>query len=165
MTLIATILGSSIAILDSSVVSVALPSIQRSLGGGLAGQHGVGGFGVCSLLCAVAPMIGLLVAFRALQGVAGVGMLMLLGFGVRVHYLTEVLPGILVFSLGLAITVAPLTAAILAGIEESEAGSSSRSAARRSPASRTAKRSRSRSLRASPRSWPSASVSVSAARS
>jgi EmrB/QacA subfamily drug resistance transporter len=103
LTLVATILGSSIAILDSSVVSVALPSIQRSLGGGLAGQQwvtnaylltlgslillggslgdifgerrifalGVGGFGVTSLLCALAPSIGLLVAFRALQGVAG----------------------------------------------------------------------------------------------
>ena len=99
----ATILGSSIAILDSSVVSVALPSIQRSLGGGLAGQQwvsnaylltlgslillggslgdifgerrvfalGVGGFGAASLLCALAPSIGLLVAFRALQGIAG----------------------------------------------------------------------------------------------
>jgi EmrB/QacA subfamily drug resistance transporter len=103
LTLIATILGSSIAILDGSVVSVALPSIQRSLGGGLAGQQwvsnaylltlgslillggslgdifgerrifalGVGGFGVASLLCALAPSIGLLVAFRALQGAAG----------------------------------------------------------------------------------------------
>jgi EmrB/QacA subfamily drug resistance transporter len=103
LTLVATILGSSIVILDSSVVSVALPSIQRSLGGGLAGQQwvtnayllmlgslillggslgdiygerrifsiGVGGFGVASLLCALAPTIGLLVAFRALQGVAG----------------------------------------------------------------------------------------------
>jgi len=36
LTLVATILGSSIAILDGSVVSVALPSIERSLGGGLA---------------------------------------------------------------------------------------------------------------------------------
>lgn len=36
-----TILGSSIASLDSSVVSVALPSIQRDLGGGLAGQQWV----------------------------------------------------------------------------------------------------------------------------
>ena len=103
LTLVATILGSSIAVLDSSVVSVALPSIQRSLGGGLAGQQwvsnaylltlgslillggslgdifgerrvfalGVGSFGVCSLLCALAPSIGLLIAFRALQGVAG----------------------------------------------------------------------------------------------
>jgi EmrB/QacA subfamily drug resistance transporter len=103
LTLVATILGSSIAILDSSVVSVALPSIQRSLGGGLAGQQwvtnaylltlgsfillggslgdifgerrvfalGVAGFGATSLLCAVAPTIELLVAFRALQGLAG----------------------------------------------------------------------------------------------
>jgi EmrB/QacA subfamily drug resistance transporter len=103
LTLVATILGSSIAILDSSVVSVALPSIQRSLGGGLAGQQwvsnaylltlgslillggslgdifgerrvfalGVGGFGATSLLCALAPTIGLLIAFRALQGIAG----------------------------------------------------------------------------------------------
>ncbi len=103
LTLVATILGSSIAILDSSVVSVALPSIQSSLGGGLAGQQwvsnaylltlgslillggslgdifgerrvfalGVGGFGAASLLCALAPSIGLLIAFRALQGIAG----------------------------------------------------------------------------------------------
>ena len=54
--------------------------------------------------------------------IAGAGMLMLLSFGVRVDYLTEVLPGILLFSLGLSITVAPLTAAILAGVEASEAG-------------------------------------------
>src|SRR2546423_15083497 len=100
LTLVATILGSSIAILDSSVVSVALPSIQHSLGGGLAGQQwvsnaylltlgslvllggslgdifgerrvfalGVAGFGAASLLCALAPSIELLIAFRALQG-------------------------------------------------------------------------------------------------
>jgi EmrB/QacA subfamily drug resistance transporter len=54
--------------------------------------------------------------------IAGAGMLMLLSFGVRVDYLSQVLPGILVFSLGLSITVAPLTAAILAGIDQSEAG-------------------------------------------
>ena len=49
-------------------------------------------------------------------------MLLLLNFGVRVDYLTQVLPGILLFSLGLSITVAPLTAAILAGVDQSEAG-------------------------------------------
>jgi EmrB/QacA subfamily drug resistance transporter len=100
---VATILGSSIALLDSTVVNVALPSIQRSLGGGLAGQQwvtnaylltlgsliliggslgdifgerrifalGVAGFGISSLLCALAPTIELLIAFRALQGIAG----------------------------------------------------------------------------------------------
>ena len=41
LTLLATILGSSIALLDGSVVNVALPAIQRSLGGGLAGQQWV----------------------------------------------------------------------------------------------------------------------------
>ncbi len=102
LTLIACILGSGIALLDGSVVNVALPSIERALGGGLAAQQwvvngylltlgslilvggslgdlygerrifalGVSGFGVASLLCALAPTVGLLVAARALQGVA-----------------------------------------------------------------------------------------------
>jgi EmrB/QacA subfamily drug resistance transporter len=101
--LAACIIGSGIAILDGTVVNVALPTIQRGLGGGLAGQQwvsnaylltlssliliggslgdlygerrifalGVGGFGLASLLCALAPTIALLVAFRALEGVAG----------------------------------------------------------------------------------------------
>ena len=49
--------------------------------------------------------------------IAGAGMFLLLTIGVHVHYLTEVLPGVLLFSLGLSITVAPLTAAILAGVD------------------------------------------------
>ena len=53
--------------------------------------------------------------------IAGAGMLLLLTFGVHVDYLTEVLPGILVFSLGLSITVAPLTAAILGWVWLGEA--------------------------------------------
>src|SRR5213595_3485653 len=39
--LLATILGSSIAFIDLTVVNVALPSIQRDLGGGLAAQQWV----------------------------------------------------------------------------------------------------------------------------
>ena len=100
LTLVAAILGSGIALVDATVVNVALPSIQRSLGGGLAGQQwvangylltlgsliliggslgdlygerliftiGVGGFGLASLGCALAPSIGVLVALRGLQG-------------------------------------------------------------------------------------------------
>jgi EmrB/QacA subfamily drug resistance transporter len=40
----------------------------------------------------------------------------------RLDYVTEVLPGVLLFSLGLSITVAPLTAAILAGASDDQAG-------------------------------------------
>ena len=39
LTLLATILGSSMVFLDASVVNVALPAIQRDLGGGLATQQ------------------------------------------------------------------------------------------------------------------------------
>src|ERR1017187_455087 len=41
VTLVACILGSGIALLDGTVVNVALPTIQRALGGGLAAQQWV----------------------------------------------------------------------------------------------------------------------------
>src|SRR6202049_3426306 len=41
LTLLACILGSGIALLDGTVVNVALPTIQRALGGGLAAQQWV----------------------------------------------------------------------------------------------------------------------------
>src|SRR5436190_14917901 len=101
--LVACILGTAVVTVDATVVNVALPAIERDLGGGLAGQQwtsnaylvtlgsllliggslgdifgerrvfalGVAGFGVTSVLCAVAPTIEVLVAGRALQGVAG----------------------------------------------------------------------------------------------
>jgi EmrB/QacA subfamily drug resistance transporter len=103
ITLIACILGSGIAFLDSTVVNVALPAIRRDLGTGLAAQQwiveaylltlgsmlliggslgdmfgrrrvfgvGLAGFGVTSLLCAIAPGTEVLIGARALQGVAG----------------------------------------------------------------------------------------------
>jgi EmrB/QacA subfamily drug resistance transporter len=101
--LVACILGTTVVTVDSTVTNVALPAIERDLGGGLAGQQwtsnaylltlgsllliggslgdvygerrvfaaGVLGFGATSLVGAVAPTIGVLVAARALQGVAG----------------------------------------------------------------------------------------------
>ena len=103
LTLVACIAGSSVVFLDEFVVNVALPAIQRDLGGGLSGQQwvsnayllalgslllvggslgdvfgerrvfalGVTGFGVTSVVCAIAPTLEALIAARALQGVAG----------------------------------------------------------------------------------------------
>jgi EmrB/QacA subfamily drug resistance transporter len=103
LTLVAAILGSAVATIDGTIVNVALPAIQRDLGGGLPAQQwvsnayllvlgslilvggslgdiygerrvfaiGVGAFGVFSIMCALAPTIGVLIAARALQGAAG----------------------------------------------------------------------------------------------
>jgi len=103
LTLIATILGSTVVFLDSTVVNVALPAIAEGLDAGLAGQQwvveaymltlvslllvggslgdqfgrqrmfvfGLAGFGVTSVLCAVAPSVGFLITARALQGITG----------------------------------------------------------------------------------------------
>lgn len=103
LVLVVSILASFVAFLDGAIVNVALPAIQRELGGGLAVQQwvvdgylltlgslilvagslsdlmgrkrilklGLMGFGVASLLCAIAPSGALLIMFRALQGAAG----------------------------------------------------------------------------------------------
>jgi EmrB/QacA subfamily drug resistance transporter len=49
--------------------------------------------------------------------VAAGGLLLFQRTGVRADYISEVLPAVLVFALGLSMTVAPLTAAVLAGSE------------------------------------------------
>ncbi len=50
------------------------------------------------------------------------GFALMLRYGIRVSLWTEVLPALLVFSLGLSMTVAPLTATVLADASEAEAG-------------------------------------------
>jgi EmrB/QacA subfamily drug resistance transporter len=52
---------------------------------------------------------------------AAAGLLLFQLIGTKADYVSEVLPGLLVFSLGLSMTVAPLTAAVLQGSEK-EAG-------------------------------------------
>jgi len=53
---------------------------------------------------------------------AGIGYVTFLSIQETVNYFTQVLPGVLLFSLGLSMTVAPLTSAILGAISASQAG-------------------------------------------
>jgi EmrB/QacA subfamily drug resistance transporter len=71
---------------------------------------------------AIADRIGsrVLISLGAL--VAGCGLLLLARVDQRADYVSEVLPALLVFGLGLAMLVAPLTATILGAVEEDHAG-------------------------------------------
>jgi EmrB/QacA subfamily drug resistance transporter len=53
---------------------------------------------------------------------AAAGILLFLRAGIETSYVYDLLPGLIVFSLGLAMTVAPLTATVLADADESDAG-------------------------------------------
>jgi EmrB/QacA subfamily drug resistance transporter len=54
--------------------------------------------------------------------VCAVGLMMLQRVGIHISYVRDVLPALLVFALGLSITVAPLTAAVLADATQDDAG-------------------------------------------
>ena len=54
--------------------------------------------------------------------VASCGILLLLRTGLDTDYLTDLLPALLMFALGLSLTVAPLVATVLADADESDAG-------------------------------------------
>jgi EmrB/QacA subfamily drug resistance transporter len=54
--------------------------------------------------------------------VGGLGLILMLRIGTDPDYLADVLPGVIVFGLGLAATVAPLTATVLDSVEERRVG-------------------------------------------
>jgi EmrB/QacA subfamily drug resistance transporter len=54
--------------------------------------------------------------------IAAGGILLLLRVGMHPSYVADLLPALLVFALGLSLTVAPLTATVLADADESDAG-------------------------------------------
>ena len=91
--------------------------------------------------------------------VGGIGLLLLLRVGAGADYLTDVLPAILVFGLGLSATVAPLTATVLDSVEERHVGIASGvnngvSAGRRPAGDRRPRRGHLRPLRRRPRLQP-----------
>ena len=54
--------------------------------------------------------------------VAGTGLLLLMRAGASASYLGQILPGVLVFGLGMAATVAPLTATVLGSVQPGHSG-------------------------------------------
>lgn len=54
--------------------------------------------------------------------ISGIGLLTMLSVQVPLNYWLQLLPGVLLFGLGLSITVAPLTSAILGSIKSAQAG-------------------------------------------
>ncbi|QWT23539.1 MFS transporter [Subtercola sp. PAMC28395] len=89
-----------LASLPSTVISISL----SSLFGTLAGRYGSRWF------MAAGPIVG------------AVGYLLLSQVTAQADYVSQVLPGTVVFSLGLVMTVAPLTAAVLGSIDPERAG-------------------------------------------
>jgi EmrB/QacA subfamily drug resistance transporter len=71
---------------------------------------------------ALADRIGPRVFMAGGPIVAGIGLLLLMRTGAHANYASTILPGVLVFGLGLAATVAPLTATVLASVERGHSG-------------------------------------------
>jgi EmrB/QacA subfamily drug resistance transporter len=101
----------------------------QSVGGYTALNAGLSFVPVTIILFFLSPRFGALASkfgprlFMSLGPIVGaIGFLLLLRVNNSVNYWTQILPGILVFGLGLSMTVAPLTAAVLGDIEGRHAG-------------------------------------------
>ena len=71
---------------------------------------------------ALAQRIGPRWLMTAGTAICAVGMLLMTRIGVNASYVTDVLPAVIVFGLGLSMTVAPLTATVLASADVRHAG-------------------------------------------
>jgi EmrB/QacA subfamily drug resistance transporter len=90
---------------------------------------GMAGVPVTIILFVMSPQTGALAAKygpRLFMGfgpiIAALGFVLMANLGTEVNYWTQVFPAIVLFGIGLAITVAPLTAAILGDVQPSQAG-------------------------------------------
>lgn len=89
-----------LAFLPITLISIALSSVF----GTLSGKYGP------RLFMFLGPIVG------------GIGYLLMLSIGTEVNYWTQLLPGVILFALGLTATVAPLTSAILGSIPAGQSG-------------------------------------------
>ena len=92
--------AAGLAFLPMTLISIALSATF----GALAGKHGP------RLFMGLGPIL------------AGIGYLLMLSIGEEPNYWTQVFPGVILFSLGLTATVAPLTSAILGSISPEQSG-------------------------------------------
>jgi EmrB/QacA subfamily drug resistance transporter len=90
----------ALALLPLTILNIALSTWF----GGLSGRYGPRWF------MAAGPIL------------AGTGFLLMLGAGSAVNYWTQLFPGVLLFGIGLSVTVAPLTSAILGSISSDQSG-------------------------------------------
>lgn len=93
--------------IQAGLISLPLPVAMLLLStyfGNLAGKYGPRIFMTCG------------------PAIMGVGFLLMLTVSPPLNLLTQLLPGLLLFSLGLAVMVAPLTAAVLGPLNETDAG-------------------------------------------
>ncbi|HEY1522257.1 MAG TPA: MFS transporter [Solirubrobacteraceae bacterium] len=89
--------------LSTLPVTVVMFMLSRRFGA-LAGRYGP------RLFMGAGPLVG-----------AG-GILLLLRAGIHTSYVSDLLPALVIFGIGLSMTVAPLTATVLAGADEKDAG-------------------------------------------
>jgi EmrB/QacA subfamily drug resistance transporter len=106
-----------------------LPVFLQEVSGYSPVQAGLALLPVTSLMILLSPRFGALadrIGSRALLSlgplVAGCGVWLLTRVDMHGNYVTDVLPALIVFGLGLAMLVAPLTATVLGGVEEAHAG-------------------------------------------
>src|SRR5712691_8761331 len=79
-------------------------------------------FGLSRRFGALADRLGPRLFMGAGPLVAAAGILLFLRVGMHTSYVRDLLPPLLVFSIGLSMTVAPLTATVLADADETDAG-------------------------------------------
>jgi EmrB/QacA subfamily drug resistance transporter len=101
----------------------------QQFGGYSAIEAGLIGVPITMIMFFLAPRFGALAGkfgprfFMAAGPIfAALGFLLLLRVDERVDYLTQILPGYIIFGLGLSMTVAPLTSAVLSCIHPKQAG-------------------------------------------
>jgi EmrB/QacA subfamily drug resistance transporter len=106
-----------------------LPLFLQEVGGYSPVQAGLALLPVTSLMIvlsrrfgALADRVGSRVPISLGALVAACGLLLLVRVDQRADYISQVLPALLVFGLGLAMLVAPLTATVLGAVEEDHAG-------------------------------------------